>query len=51
MIVLLIAFALAGTGWARAHSQDWNCLGPQPSVTAACRHVPPHVPGWPDERV
>lgn len=45
MIVLFIAFAVYS--WGGSHSQDWNCLGPQPSVSGPCVK---HEPGRPDER-
>lgn len=35
-MALLIILALAFGSWGGAHSQDWNCLGPQPAVTGPC---------------
>jgi len=46
--MIFLAVLLAGFAWGGAHSQDWNCLGPQPAVSGACTK---HVPGWPDERI
>lgn len=45
--MIFIALLLAAYAFGGAHAQDWNCLGPQPSVTAHCVL---DVAGRPDER-